>query len=460
MKLYLMIVRLFIIACTSLLLGCGGSGGSGSSASSDSSDRPDNVASGFEVSANFIKGPVSGGFCELFQIDSSGSRAGSMAVSGTSLEGLVSFDDPIEYTGAMLIQCSGGTYRDEVTGFTLNAPETRAVVSLDSDSRFVVTPFTEMAVQLAEAQEDLGRALTEYNSLVAEIFGISGDITQIKPTATIEDIEQGTGADQYFLTLLLISRLDADSPASVTELVTDLADDLVDGDIDSSNAMAISAALESLASDASESELLIEFYAGLEETLTTVTDVPAADIDLTAPEGYSVSGLTNPVSLANQNQVSFDVAGAEVGADYFYDLYSSADGSTPVLQGSGPVLTSAFTISDLDLSAAGDGIIELRVYLTDPAGNRGATITATANKNSDPLENVVVSGKVTFDRVPGEPSTGALDYDNIRVEPARGVTVEAVNSSGVEQASTKTDENGEYSLEVTENTDVRIRVRA
>lgn len=460
MKPYLMTVRLFIIACTLLLLGCGGSGSSGSSnTSSGSSDGPDNVASGFEVSANFIKGPVSGGFCELFQIDASGSLAGSLAVSGTSVDGLVPFADPIEYNGAVLIQCSGGTYRDEVTGFILNAPHTRAVVNLDSDSSFVVTPFTEMAVQLAEAQEDLRKALTEYNSLVAGIFGISGDITQVQPTAAIEDIEEGAEADQYLLALLLISRLDADSAAPVTELVTNLAGDLADGDIDSTNATAISAALAGLTSDSSESELLTELYAALEGALTSVADDPAY-IDLTAPEGYTISGLTNPVNLANQNQVSFDVAGAEVGATYFYELYSSADGSTAVLEGTGTVLTPEFTVSGLDLSTAGDGIIELRFYLKDQAQNQGLTIAATANKSSDPLENVVVSGTVTFDRVPGDSSTGALDYDNIRVEPARGVTVEAVNSSGTELSSTTTGENGEYSLGVTENTDVRIRVRA
>jgi|GEM_PF-297012 len=481
MKPYLPIARLSTAVCTLVLLAsCGGSGGS-SNSGSGSGGTTSNAISGFDVSANFIKGPVSGGFCELFRVDSNGSRSGSLGASGASVEGLALFSDPIEYSGTLLIQCSGGTYQDEATGFTLNAPETRAVASLNSDSEFVVTPFTEMAFQLAEAQGDLGSSLTGYNHLIAGIFGIDGDITRVLPTAAIGDIEEGTEADHYLLALLLLSRLNADSPSSVREIVTGLVDDLADDGIDSDNATVISAALETLASDASGNEFLVELYSALEtaiishlddsladeetscgdgETDCSENDEPVDEVDQSAPIGYSIFGLTNPINLANQSEVRFSVDDAEVGASYVYELYSSADGQNVVLQGSGTVSASAFNVTGLDLSQAGDGVIELRFFLTDEANNQGQTLTVTSNKNSDPVGNVAISGIVTFDRVGRNSINGALDYNDISAEPARGVTVEAVNSSGTELASTATDSNGQYHLEVTEHTYVRIRARA
>ena len=60
--------------------------------------------------------------------------------------------------GTALISCSGGTYVDEATGLVLDAPATRAVVYVDSDAIFTVSPLTEIATQLAEAAGDLNTA--------------------------------------------------------------------------------------------------------------------------------------------------------------------------------------------------------------------------------------------------------------------------------------------------------------
>jgi len=77
-----------------------------------------------------------------------------------------------------------------------------------------------------------------------------------------------------------------------------------------------------------------------------------------------------------------------------------------------------------------------------------------------PPENpVTISGVITFDRVPINPFTNGLDYDNTFQSPARNVVVEAVTSGGTVAAST-TDENGAYSLQVEAQTSVRIRARS
>jgi len=72
--------------------------------------------------------------------------------------------------------------------------------------------------------------------------------------------------------------------------------------------------------------------------------------------------------------------------------------------------------------------------------------------------NVTISGKITFDRVPHD-AFGALDYDNTTITNSKGVTVEAVCNSVI--ATTTTDVNGNYSLQVPgETNNVFIRVNA
>ncbi|MEQ8953505.1 MAG: hypothetical protein RL120_05175, partial [Gammaproteobacteria bacterium] len=458
-----MALRLFIIVCELALTGCGGSGGSntnpGPSAAGSSVDPGGSGSTGFEIGANFIKGPVTDGSCELFQVDASGNQGSSLGVAGNSVDGLVEFPDPVNYTGTVLLECSGGTYVDEATGNTLNAPVMRAVANLGADRNFVVSPLTEMAFQLAEIAGNLGTALTTYNGQIAGLFGIEGDITEVLPAASLEDIDEVEESGQYLLALTLLSQMQADSGNTLTTLIADLAGDLMDNIPESSSADAINTALDNLGLDGSESQPVVTLFQSLETALSDfiATDTP---VDTTAPSGYTISNLTNPVNLVNQSEVRFSVEDAEMGASYFYEIYSSADGEAPFLEGSGAVSASVFEVTDLDLSQAGDGVIELRFYLTDEEENRGQTITATANKSSGPVENVTISGTITFDRVGRNSGNGALDYTDISVVPARGVTVEAVNSSGTELATTATDSNGQYSLDVTEHTYVRLRVRA
>jgi len=69
-----------------------------------------------------------------------------------------------------------------------------------------------------------------------------------------------------------------------------------------------------------------------------------------------------------------------------------------------------------------------------------------------------VSGSVTFDLVPLNTATNGLNYDAISQSPIRGATIQAINAAGTVMESSQTDENGDYSLTVDNNTDMRIRV--
>lgn len=75
-------------------------------------------------------------------------------------------------------------------------------------------------------------------------------------------------------------------------------------------------------------------------------------------------------------------------------------------------------------------------------------------------DDVRVSGRISFDRVPTNPATSGLDYSNISAEPARGVVVEAVDSTGRVLAEAMTGAEGRYFVDVPPGRDLRIRAQA
>ena len=106
-------------------------------------------------------------------------------------------------------------------------------------------------------------------------------------------------------------------------------------------------------------------------------------------------------------------------------------------------------------------LIEVPANVAQDAAGNGNTAAArqrVAYLPPPPPGKARISGRLTFDRVPI--TNRVLDYDNIRQEPIRGVWVDAVDASGTVLERTRSDASGRYRLDVTANTEVRIRVRA
>jgi len=73
---------------------------------------------------------------------------------------------------------------------------------------------------------------------------------------------------------------------------------------------------------------------------------------------------------------------------------------------------------------------------------------------------VNVSGTATFDLVPHDPFTGALDFAAATREPIRGATVQVIDSAGRLRTTGVTGEDGGYSLQAPSGASVRVRVLA
>ena len=205
------------------------------------------------VTANVVKGPVSGASCEIFAVDDTGVAITPAQASATSDEtGSVTFTD-VHFEGTGLVSCTGGTYLDEATGNTLDAPAMRSVLNVvegDADTpapTYVVSPLTEIAVQGAASD------LNTYADVAAAYhlrFGIRFDASEVTPTAigvTPLGAEGAENADRYGSVLALLSTLDANDPDNdMAALLAELATDLADGAFSQDNLDALEMAQISL----------------------------------------------------------------------------------------------------------------------------------------------------------------------------------------------------------------------
>ena len=91
----------------------------------------------------------------------------------------------------------------------------------------------------------------------------------------------------------------------------------------------------------------------------------------------------------------------------------------------------------------------------NPTPQSAAPVTA----QQTPASSVILSGKITYDRVPHTINSG-LDYANTQKRPARGVVIEAIDSSNATLATTTSDSDGRYSFSLKPNTNIRIRAKA
>jgi len=94
------------------------------------------------------------------------------------------------------------------------------------------------------------------------------------------------------------------------------------------------------------------------------------------------------------------------------------------------------------------------------AGSTPATKSVAVSVTPVQAGNVVISGLITFDRIPFKSVGQGLDPNQPVESPARQVTVEALDASNGVVATTSTNSAGSYALSVTQNTQVKIRAKA
>ena len=116
-------------------------------------------------------------------------------------------------------------------------------------------------------------------------------------------------------------------------------------------------------------------------TATTATGT----LDKEAPSGYSISLVKADLNGTTGASAAFTFAGATTGDTYNYMVISNV--GTGSVTGSGTVTSASETVSGINVTTLSDGNLTFSVSLTSPAGNTGATVTA-----SGLLDRVAPSG--------------------------------------------------------------------
>jgi hypothetical protein len=212
-------LTLFLASCVS---------GSGTSATTSSS------------SSFLSAAPIHNATCDLFKV-AGGTKTGTSLQTVSSNLGKVEFKD-IDYSGAALIECTGGTYNDEATDVQKTQPPLRSVINFSPNGSFAITPLTEIAFQM---DSNLDNVLGTYNATVANAFGMSGkNITEILPTDIDNNTIENTDSGNYATILTGLSQMEETSSKTLTTIITELKTDLADNTLNITNRDELRNALE------------------------------------------------------------------------------------------------------------------------------------------------------------------------------------------------------------------------
>ncbi len=170
----------------------------------------------------------------------------------------------------------------------------------------------------------------------------------------------------------------------------------------------------------------------------------AVNFPPTASFVASPPGGQLPLVVAFDGTASRDSDGSI--SSYLWDF---GDGSP---SGSGATTNHTF-------ERAGNFVVRLTVR--DDAGETGSTTRVVSVSVDPPPDEVVISGKVTFDRVPFSSSARAgLDYSDTLRQPVRQAVIQVLRPDQTLVATSTTSEDGNYSVSVPSDTELFVRVRA
>jgi hypothetical protein len=195
------------------------------------------------ISGTVVKGPISGGTVTAFAINNV--TMGMQLANGTT-DGQGNFSISIgDYTGAVMLQMSGGTYVDEATGATMAmAPGdvmTAVMTSLSTGTTVTgiqITPLTSMAQAMAQNMEGgmTGTNITAANASVGSYFMVNDILhTQpMNPLVTGANVTATQDMKNYGMAIAAMSQSAKDmgmssSSSMVTAMMNDASDGVMNG---------------------------------------------------------------------------------------------------------------------------------------------------------------------------------------------------------------------------------------
>jgi len=176
------------LAVMVLLSGCGGGGGGGGTTATVAPSQQKTTLAGMAS-----KGPIQAGTVKAFGV-SFGAVDTSAPIGQGETDGAGNYNIDIgQYRGPMVVEVTGGTFTDEVSGATvaLKTPLRAIFSNVTTGTKAVaVTPMTELAFRKAKGSGPLtADSISSANAGVASTFGLR-DIVSTLPVAGSSVAEQ------------------------------------------------------------------------------------------------------------------------------------------------------------------------------------------------------------------------------------------------------------------------------
>ncbi len=227
---------------------------------SDDDDPPKPVST--TLSGTVSEGPVAGATISIYKIEN-GIKGTLITTATTDSNGDYTANVGT-YTGAILIEATGGTYIDEATGETRTLTEVRRAAlpsSVGGEVSVCVTPLTELAVRKAGSYLDPA-AIDAANKMISQLLGPDGDILKDRPfDPTVAGADDGATESEVIYTLLLAALSQAGDNGNMTpeEVLDLLEDDLEDNELDDQGAMINDAITDFIGNENNENGLSDNF---------------------------------------------------------------------------------------------------------------------------------------------------------------------------------------------------------
>jgi hypothetical protein len=189
------------------------------------------------VSGSVVDGPVAGATISAYAVTAAGvPGTTALATATTSATGSYTLNLPAGTTGAILLTSTGGTFVDDVTGQTVNAPTLNAIIPDVSGMTTVaaqLTPLTTIAAQIALATSSASNSFSSVSSAIDMALGAAlGGQSDILGTPLVDVSTAGcaTAASQASLDASLvlagINQLAASNNVSTVDLVAAVVADV------------------------------------------------------------------------------------------------------------------------------------------------------------------------------------------------------------------------------------------
>jgi hypothetical protein len=395
---------LFLSLLVVIMAGCGGGGGGGGTAATPGGGTlPSNTNN---VSGIASKGPLSGASVAAYRIISSASlnpridKSKAIATDTTGATGSYNLAMP-KGTGAVVVEITHGSYKDESTGAARNLDDQypsgmHAIFGNISGvtkrgESISVTPYTDMAYKEA-AQNPSEDNIKSSNDKVAAAFNLP-DIVRTKPADPNSAFTSTTSDDakKYALALATISQYQKDfgGGKSLDDIASSLVTQLASGSLSAQTAASLGASTNNYANGSQNVNTELKDPSKNSSAPSAIHATPAL------PTSAAINtAVTVTAHVVESDGTSVVPDGTLVNFSSAFGTLSASSAATVGGFASVTITSASVGTASVVMSAGTASVTAAAISFVDPAAPTSVTLTAGASSGITSGAPVTLSASV------------------------------------------------------------------